>query len=501
MPPGAGTDAHGDGRSIDRRDEREAEQRERGGRGDAPAPAGHLGERPDHEQRDADADRPGVDQHRHREQPLAAVEQVGHHLRHQDVEDHRADAADEAGGIGGDERVGEREAGAADRHQREADEHEPLVAEALAEQAAGQRERDAGQQVQPDQPAELRLVDAEPGASSGATAATAWNWKPIAARASVSATRHCQRGLMALLSRPADESATCEHPAMVSLPVFAMPRRSLLAAALALLFTSVFAASALAQELAAARQDDPADRAGAGRQRHRRHDRARARRGDADAPEDDHRRSTTRPAPTATSARARRRTTPGDGYHFLFSWAGTLAVNKALYKNLAFDAQKDFVPILLVADVPNILVVNNDIPAKDLADFEKYAKANPGKLNFGSTGIGSSMHLAGELFMRETGAQMVHVPYNAPGTATTNLIAGDIQLMFQLIPGIAGQIKSGKVRAIAVMAPQRSPALPDVPTTAELGQPKLLSSTWFALLAPKGTPPAVVARMNASPTR
>ena len=187
---------------------------------------------------------------------------------------------------------------------------------------------------------------------------------------------------------------------------------------------------------------------------------------------------------------------PGDGYHFLFSWAGTLAVNKALYKNLAFDAQKDFVPILLVADVPNILVVNNDIPAKDLADFEKYAKANPGKLNFGSTGIGSSMHLAGELFMRETGAQMIHVPYNAPGTATTNLIAGDIQLMFQLIPGIAGQVKSGKVRAIAVMAPQRSPALPDVPTTAELGQPKLLSSTWFALLAPKGTPAAVIDRLN-----
>ena len=194
----------------------------------------------------------------------------------------------------------------------------------------------------------------------------------------------------------------------------------------------------------------------------------------------------------ATAAAA----TPADGYHFLFSWAGTLAVNKALYKNLSFDAQKDFAPILLVADVPNILVVNNDIPAKDLADFERYAKANPGKLNFGSTGIGSSMHLAGELFMRETGAQMIHVPYNAPGTATTNLIAGDIQLMFQLIPGIAGQVKSGKVRAIAVMAPQRSPALPDVPTTAELGQPRLLSSTWFALLAPKGTPPAVIARLN-----
>jgi tripartite-type tricarboxylate transporter receptor subunit TctC len=188
---------------------------------------------------------------------------------------------------------------------------------------------------------------------------------------------------------------------------------------------------------------------------------------------------------------------PGDGYHFLFSWAGTLAVNRALYKNLTFDAQKDFLPILLVADVPNILVVNNDVPAKDLAEFERYVKANPGKLNFGSTGIGSSMHLAGELFMRETDTSMIHVPYNAPGTATTNLIAGDIQLMFQLIPGIAAQVKSGKVRALAVMAPRRSPAVPDVPTTAELGQPRLLSSTWFALLAPKGTPAAVVARMNA----
>ena len=189
-----------------------------------------------------------------------------------------------------------------------------------------------------------------------------------------------------------------------------------------------------------------------------------------------------------------------DGHHLLFSWAGTLAVNPSLYRNLSYDPQKDFVPIVLIADVPNILVVNNDLPAKDLAEFTRYAKANPGKLNFGSTGNGSSMHLAGELFMRETGAQMVHVPYNAPGTATTNLMAGDIQLMFQLIPGIVGQVKGGKVRAIAVMAPTRSPALPDVPTTVELGQPQLQSSTWFALLAPKGTSPAIVARLNAEVT-
>jgi tripartite-type tricarboxylate transporter receptor subunit TctC len=186
-----------------------------------------------------------------------------------------------------------------------------------------------------------------------------------------------------------------------------------------------------------------------------------------------------------------------DGYHFLFNWAGTLAVNRSLFKSMPFDAQKDFAPIALLADVPNILVINNDLPAKDLAEFTRYAKANPGKLNFGSTGIGSSMHLAGALFMRETGADMLHVPYNSPGTATTNLIAGDIQLMFQLVPGIAGQVRGGKVRALAVMAPQRSPALPDVPTTVELGQPKLQSSTWFALLAPKGTPGPVLERMNA----
>ncbi len=188
----------------------------------------------------------------------------------------------------------------------------------------------------------------------------------------------------------------------------------------------------------------------------------------------------------------------GDGYNFLFSWAGTLAVNQAMYKQMGYDSQRDFLPIVLVADVPNILVVNNDLPIKDMAEFARYAKANPGKLNYGSTGIGSSMHLAGELFTREYGVQMVHVPFTNPGNAVTNLISGELQLMFQLIPGIAGQVKAGRVRAIGVMSPQRSPALPDVPSMAELGAPKLMSSTWFALLAPKGTPPIAIERMNAA---
>ncbi|MBK8526321.1 MAG: tripartite tricarboxylate transporter substrate binding protein [Rubrivivax sp.] len=186
-----------------------------------------------------------------------------------------------------------------------------------------------------------------------------------------------------------------------------------------------------------------------------------------------------------------------DGYKLLFSWAGTLAVNPTLYRNLSFDPQKSFVPIVLVADVPNILVVNNDLPVKTVADFVHYAKENPARLNFGSTGNGSSMHLAGELFMRETATQLVHVPYASPGQATTNLIANDIQSMFQLVPGVVGQVKGGKLRAVAVMSESRSPALPDVPTTAEQGYPKLLSSTWFALLAPKDTPVAVLDRVNA----
>jgi len=185
-----------------------------------------------------------------------------------------------------------------------------------------------------------------------------------------------------------------------------------------------------------------------------------------------------------------------DGYKFLFSWAGTLAVSPNLYSAPGFDAQNDFVPIALVFDVPNILVVNNNQPVKNIQEFIDFVKANPGKLNFGSTGIGSSMHLAGELFMTETATKMVHVPYAAPGTATTNLMANEIQVMFQLIPGIAQQIKADKVRPIAIMSTQRSPALPNVPTMGELGFPRLLSSTWFAVLAPKGTADAIVVRMN-----
>lgn len=185
-----------------------------------------------------------------------------------------------------------------------------------------------------------------------------------------------------------------------------------------------------------------------------------------------------------------------NGYTFLLSWAGTLAVNPSLYRNLPFHPQTSFEPVALIADVPNILVVNSTLPVKSLQDFIAYARSHKGELNYGSSGNGSSMHLAGELFDRETGAEMTHVPYSAPGTATTNLLANDIQAMFQLVPGIVGQVKANKVRALAIMSTKRSPALPEVPTTTELGFPSLQSSTWFAVLAPKGTPNDIVRRMN-----
>ena len=187
---------------------------------------------------------------------------------------------------------------------------------------------------------------------------------------------------------------------------------------------------------------------------------------------------------------------PNDGSRLLFSWAGTLAVSPSLYKKLPFDPQKSFDAIGLIAHVPNILVVNNDLPANNLAEFTDYVKKHPGVVNFGSTGNGSSMHLAGELYMAHTNTNMVHVPYSAPGQATTNLISGEIQSMFQLIPGIVGQLKAGNVKALGIMATERSSTLPDVPTMGEQGHPELLSATWFALLAPKGTPADIIERTN-----
>lgn len=186
-----------------------------------------------------------------------------------------------------------------------------------------------------------------------------------------------------------------------------------------------------------------------------------------------------------------------DGYTFLWSWAGTLATNPALYRDLPFDPVRDFDPVILVGNVPNILVVNRQLGPRTLGEFAAYAKANPGAVNFGSTGNGSSMHLAGELYRQRTGAEMTHVPYTAPAAAMTDLLSNRIQAMFNLVTGAAPQIRAGEVVPIAVLAERRVPQLPDVPTMAELGMPGLVFGTWFAILAPRGTDPGVLARMNA----
>lgn len=187
---------------------------------------------------------------------------------------------------------------------------------------------------------------------------------------------------------------------------------------------------------------------------------------------------------------------PADGSVFLFTGTGTLATNLALYKDPGFDTLKDFEPVAVVGNVPNVLVVNPSLKVNSVKEFVAHAQKNPGAVSYASTGSGSSMHMAGELFDQCTHVKMLHVPYNGAGGATTDLLAGTVQAMFQLVPGIAQQVKAGKVRALAVMSSRRSASLPDVPTMAEAGYPGLESSTWLAFVAPKGTPPAITARMN-----
>ncbi len=194
----------------------------------------------------------------------------------------------------------------------------------------------------------------------------------------------------------------------------------------------------------------------------------------------------------ATAARS-----PADGYTFLWGWAGTLATNPALYRELPFDPVRDFDPVVLVGNVPNILVVNRQLGPRTLAEFTAYARANPGKINFGSTGNGSSMHLAGELYRQMTGTEMQHVPYSGPAPAVTDLLSNRIQAMFNLVTGALPQVRAGEVIPLTLLDEQRAPQLPDVPTTAELGMAGLTFGTWFMVLAPKGTPGPIIDRMNA----
>ena len=187
---------------------------------------------------------------------------------------------------------------------------------------------------------------------------------------------------------------------------------------------------------------------------------------------------------------------PHDGYTLLMGTVGTHAINPSLYAKMPYDHVKDFAPVILVAGVPNVLVVNPSVPAHSVQELIALAKANPGKLNFASSGNGTSIHLSGELFKTMTGTQITHVPYKGSAPALTDLIGGQVQLMFDNLPSSLAFIKAGKLRALAVTSSTRSAALPDVPTLAESGLPGFEASSWFGVLAPAGTPREVVVKLN-----
>ena len=185
---------------------------------------------------------------------------------------------------------------------------------------------------------------------------------------------------------------------------------------------------------------------------------------------------------------------PPDGYT-LFMGAVHHAIAPSMYPKLDYDIEKDLVPLILVASVPQVLVVNpRKITAANFKEFLAYAKANPGKLNYGSAGNGTSHHLAGELFKQQTGTFITHIPYRGAGPALQSLIAGDVDLMFDGLGSSAAHIKGGRIKALMVAGAQRSPAFPDVPCAAELGLPEYTVTTWYGIWAPKGTPADVQAR-------
>jgi tripartite-type tricarboxylate transporter receptor subunit TctC len=185
-----------------------------------------------------------------------------------------------------------------------------------------------------------------------------------------------------------------------------------------------------------------------------------------------------------------------DGYTLLLAYDGTHAINASLYKSLPFNTLNDFSTVATLANVPFVMAINPALPAKSVADFIAYAKANDGKVNYGSAGNGSANHLLGVMFSKGSGVNLVHVPYKGAAPALTDLIGGTLQAVFTSMPSVVGFVQAGRVRALAVTSAKRSATLPNVPTIAEAAIPGFDVHPWFGLLAPARTPAAVVNRMN-----
>jgi tripartite-type tricarboxylate transporter receptor subunit TctC len=186
---------------------------------------------------------------------------------------------------------------------------------------------------------------------------------------------------------------------------------------------------------------------------------------------------------------------PADGYTLLMGLHATQAILVHLQK-LPYDPAKDFAPVVHIATVPNVLLVHNSVPANSLAELIAHAKANPLKLTFASQGNGSTGHMIGEQFKVAAGIALTHVPYRGAAPASQDLLAGHVSMLFDIVPLAVSNLQSGKVRALAVCAPERVKVLPDVPTIAEAGLPGMEAGAWFGLFAPAGTPPAAIAWVN-----
>jgi tripartite-type tricarboxylate transporter receptor subunit TctC len=186
-----------------------------------------------------------------------------------------------------------------------------------------------------------------------------------------------------------------------------------------------------------------------------------------------------------------------DGYTLLIGINGPAAINKFLYKNLSYDSDRDLLPVSLLATSPQMLVVTPSVEAADFKSFIAYLKNNPGRLSYGSVGSGSASHLTMELLKNDAGVFVVHIPYRGFPPAVTDMLSGNIQTMFAVIPAVLPQVRAGKLRALAVTGRQRSALAPEVPSVAELGYPQLESLAWIGLLAPAGTPAEIVNRLHA----